>query len=284
MTKDKEFKSLGNQIVYLSEFDEEADKLATHYGVTNRYSFGTSDLDTYFRGGYGRPDGYEIVLLFGATGIGKSTFALNMLLDPLTKGQKIGLLILEDDGPDINQKMRIMLGGKDNLHKYNEQLHFTPQDVVSGEKLWGLDHLLKLIEDWFVTRELDIILLDHLQFAFESAVSIKGENEYIAQRVFVRRINYLMRKLKKTIIMVSHVNKNSAAKGMDKIVGSAGIAGSATKTIEIKQDKHDHNIMLAHFHKSRFTSTPGHDRAFSFDERGVISGIKYKTDQKQIPF
>lgn len=260
---------IGKEIVYLTDFDEESDKLERHWGKTNRYSFGDSDLDKYFGGGYGRPDNYEIVLLFGDTGIGKSTFALNMLMQPIRDGKKIGLLVLEDDGADINVKMRHLMG-KEVLSKHSRNIHFTPADVVDGSKLWGLEALLELIDDWFKNRKLDIILLDHLQFAFESAVGIKGENEYVGQRVFVRKLNYIVRKYKKTVILVSHINKNNTAKGMGKIVGSGGIAGSATKVVEIRKDKDMPGLMLATYHKSRFTATPDHDRAFRYDHEGKV--------------
>src|SRR5688572_24468295 len=98
--------NIGKEIVFLTDFDEETDKLEAYYGQTNRYSFGVPGLDEYFRGGYGRPNGYEIVVLFGPTGIGKSSVALNMVVQPILKGAKIGLLMLEDDGPDVNQKLR----------------------------------------------------------------------------------------------------------------------------------------------------------------------------------
>lgn len=272
--------ALGKQIVHLRDFDAETDKIAATYGTTRLYSTGSTDLDKYFCGGYGRPDGYEIVVLFGETGIGKSTFGLNLMLDPIKRGKKVGLLMLEDDGVDVNMKLRLMLG-KPELAKFNENIHFTPPDVISGQKLWGLDDLLVLIEDWFVERQLDVILLDHLQFAFESAVTLKGENEYIAQRIFVRKLNYLVRKHNKTIILVSHVGKNTQAKGMGKIIGSSGIAGSATKTIEVKRDD---SFMLVRFWKSRFTPTPDHDRAFKFNDKHQIIGPNDIVDVKGLPF
>lgn len=260
--------AIGKEIVYLTDFDLETDKMEATYGTTTRYSTSSYDMDQYLCGGYGRPDNYEIVVLFGATGIGKSTFALNMVVDPIKKGENVGLLMLEDDGSDVNMKLRKILG-RDVLNKHRTNIHFTPKDVVSGQKLWGLDDLLALIEEWFVERDMDIILLDPLQFAFESAIAIKGENEYIAQRIFVRKLNYLVRKLNKTIILVSHVGKNGQAKGMDKIIGSSGIAASATKTIEIKKDD---NFMLARYWKSRFTPTPSHDRNFQFDKDHRLLG------------
>ena len=272
--------SISKQVVHLKDFDEDTDKLAKTYGTTPLYSTGSSDLDRYFCGGYGRPEGYEIVVLFGETGIGKSTFGLNMLVDPIMRGKKVGVLMLEDDGADVNMKFRLLLG-RENLNKFNKNIHFTPADVVNGKKMWGLDDFLALVEEWFTERELDVILLDHLQFAFESAVAIKGENEYISQRIFVRKINYLVRKLNKTIILVSHVGKNTQAKGMAKIIGSSGIAGSATKTIEVKKDK---DVMLVRYWKSRFTPTPDHDRAFKFDSDHKIIGPNDKVKTNEIPF
>lgn len=257
---------IGRQIVYLPDFDDESKKIAEHWGKTNLYSFGVPFLDQYFGGGYGRPDGYEIVVLFGGTGIGKTTFGLNMIIDPIQKGKNVGLLMLEDDGADVNLKLQKMVG-KEFLRKHREQVHFTPQDVVSGEKLWGLDELLVLIEEWFTEREMDVILLDHLQFAFESAQAVKGENEYISQRIFVRKINYLVRKLNKTIILVSHVGKNTQSKGMDRIIGSSGIAGSATKTIEVKKEN---DMLQVQFWKSRFTAVPDFHRAFKFNDDQLI--------------
>ena len=259
---------IGRKIVYLSDFDADADKLALSYGVTDLYSFGEMGLDKYFGGGYGKRDDYEIVLVFGDTGIGKSTFTLNMIADPIKKGKKVGLLLLEDRGAAANLVLRKIVGKKviDNMRM---NIQFTPDDVVDGEKLWGLDDLIDLIDDWFTERSMDIILLDHIQFAFESAISLQGNNEYIAQRIFVRKLNYIVRKHNKTIILVSHINKDSSAKGMSKIVGSGGIAGGATKVIEIYQNKDVEGMMHARMWKSRHTAPRFHDRAFRYDDKKI---------------
>lgn len=265
----KQSTPIGRQVVYLSDFNEEADKLLENDGKTNLYSFGEAGLDAYFGGGYGKKDDYEIVLLFGDTGIGKSTFALNMVADPIRRGQKVGLLMLEDRGAAANLKLRKMLGQK-IIDGNRTNIHFTPDDVVSGEKLWGLEDFIELIDEWFSVRKMDLILLDHIQYTFESAVGLKNENEYIAQRVFVRKLNYLIRKHNKTIILVSHINKSGQAKGMGKIIGSGGIAGSATKVIEILRDKDSEGMMRTMMWKTRHTASRFHDRVFAFDQNQRI--------------
>ena len=64
----------------VQKFIEEADLLKDYPG-TNLYSTGCPELDHYLSGGIGRKYGYEIVLIAGAPGHGKSTLALNFVLD-----------------------------------------------------------------------------------------------------------------------------------------------------------------------------------------------------------
>ncbi len=248
--------ALTKRIVHLRDFADEANKLRKTYGKTSLYSSGQPSLDEYFGGGYGRPDGYEIVVLYGPTGVGKSTVGLNFLRDPVTSGRKVGMLVLEDDGADVFNRFTDMLGKEDTDRWImgSDNIHFTPQEALV--KAWKLDDLVEMIEDWFVTRQLDVIMLDHLQFAFESAEAIKGENEYIAQRVFMQKLNQLMKQVKKTIILVSHVNKAGTSKGMDKIVGSGAIAQAGTKVIEVSEDDVPDRIRL-NMRKTRFTKRPG---------------------------
>lgn len=248
---------IGRKIVYLRDFAEDARKIASSYGTTNLYSTSNKPLDEFLYGGYGRPDGYEIVILFGEPGVGKSMVALNFLTAPIILEKKVGLLVLEDDGADVFTRLLAIMG-KDAFMEYvmkRENVHFMPQEDLI--KSWSLDDLLKLIEEWFTERKLDVILLDHLQFAFEGAESISGENEYTAQRVFMKKLNFLMKKLKKTIILVSHVNKQNNAKGMSKIVGSGGIAGAATKILEVTEGDVSDSVNI-YLRKTRFTKKRDH--------------------------
>lgn len=262
---------LSKRIVHLRDFADEAQKLQKTWGQTTLYSSGHGPLDEYLGGGYGRPDGYEIVVMYGDTGIGKSTVALNFLVHPITTGKKVGLMVLEDDGPDVFLRVSSVLG-RDLMNKYVMQgnnVHFMAQeDLVQS---WNLDDLLELIEHWFIDRDMDVILLDHLQFAFEGAEMAKQENEYIAQRIFMQKLNQLLKRVKKTIILISHVNKNTASKGMGKIVGSGAIAQAGTKVIEVSEDKHIEDGIRLWMRKTRFTKKRGYDYAMKLNN-GKLEG------------
>lgn len=66
----------------------------------------------------------------------------------------------------------------------------------------------------------------------------------------MRKLNLLMKKTGKTIVMVQHVNK-SAEGGMNSIMGSSSLQQTATKVIEYGRNK-DGTSMLRLW-KTRFT-------------------------------
>lgn len=240
------------QRVYIGDFSEEALKTRKNYGTTDLFTTGFDGLDKYLGGGFGRKDGYEVVLLYGPTGIGKSLVGLNFLVPAILSNVKVGMLVLEDDMADASARLSYILG-MDQWKSMNSRrlVMCLPKDAL--QKSWRLDDLLEYIEYWFVKENVELILLDHIQFAFEGAESIKGENEWTAQRVFMQKLNQLMKRVNKTIILVSHVNKAPGSKGMDKIVGSGSIAQASTKVIEVAKEDGKTKLRL---YKSRFTATP----------------------------
>ena len=128
-------------LVPLERHKKRADEMAEYFGITNRYSAGCLSLDQYLGGGYGRRgDGYEIVLLYGASGRGKSIFGLNMMLDPIIKGERVGLMILEDDPADVVNRLRVMTNGAiDDTSNV-----FFAEDQSQG---YTLDQALQAVEE-----------------------------------------------------------------------------------------------------------------------------------------
>lgn len=244
--------AISGEIAYAHDFEQEAELLRADFGRTELFSTGVPELDNYLGGGFGRKHGYEIVVLFGPTKIGKSTVGLNFVAQAIRDGRRVGIMNLEDDGPDVFLRLcRIV--GKAASEQYVLQgttVHLMSPKAV--ERQWKLGELIGLIEEWFTARELDLIILDHIQFAFENA-DFGNDNEYRAQRSFMRDLNGLMRRVKKTIVLVSHINKSANAKGVNQIVGSGGIAAAGTKLLELSKDGRH---LLIQEHGSRFTFTP----------------------------
>lgn len=262
------------QIVTLDDYNDRALELMKGYGVTDQYSTSSSELDDYLQGGYGKDKSYEIVVLFGDTGIGKSTVALNMLKEPIKAGKKVGLFILEDDVADANVKLRFILGDEFDKHVTgNDNIHVLPDTALDGA--WVLEDLIQAMRTWFEERDTDIILLDHLQFAFESADSIKGENEWLRQRVFMRKLVPMVRELQKTVILVSHITPKAKNTGNAQIAGSGGIPQAATKTIEVY--KQEDGEMFMRLWKSRHTATPNEAIGINLIDNRLSSGVDFGT-------
>ena len=230
-----------------SNLVDSAEKEMGQWGKTNLYSTGDPIIDEYLGDGYGREDGYEIITIFGNTGMNKSTFATSMILDPAEKGTQIAYFALEDDPKDVIKRILVQCNmDKAKALRITQNILFMPEN--DG---YTLDAMASAIEDVF--KIADIVVVDPLQFIFEASVAERGETEFNRQRLFMRKMNNIMKHTNKTLILVSHTNKGNAkeAVGLDKIIGSSAIAQVSTKVIEINRDKDGiHGIRLW---KTRFT-------------------------------
>lgn len=228
-------------LVPLQKHLERADEMKDGWGTTDKYSTSNVELDLYLGGGYGRRKGYEIILIFGGTGMGKSTVGLNFMVDPIRKGDNVGLMILEDDPADVVNRMRLIYG-PDIDQKRNV---FFVNDQSDG---YTLEQALDAIENWF--KVCDVVFLDHLEYLWKGSVGQSDKDKWTAQEIWMRKLNLLMKKTGKTIVMVQHVNK-SAEGGMNSIMGSSSLQQTATKVIEYGRNK-DGTSMLRLW-KTRFT-------------------------------
>lgn len=220
-----------------------------NWGKTDLYSTGDHTLDEYLGGGYGRKDGYEIITIFGDTGMNKSTLATTMILDPALNGTQVAYFALEDDPKDVVKRMIIQCEGDDDrLKSITQNVLFMPEN--DG---YTLDMMAEAIEKIFSIA--DIVVVDPLQFIFEASVAEKGETEFNRQRLFMRRMNNIMKHTNKTLIIVSHTSKGGGGKdskkGLDKIIGSSAVAQVSTKVLEI--DRKEDGIQGVRLWKTRFT-------------------------------
>lgn len=220
-----------------------------NWGKTDLYSTGDPIFDEYLGQGYGRKDGYEIITIFGDTGMNKSTLATTMILDPALNGTQIAYFALEDDPKDVVKRIIIQCeNDQDKLDKITSNILFMPEN--DG---YTLDMMAEAIEQIFQVA--DIVVVDPLQFIFEASVAEKGETEFNRQRLFMRKMNNIMKHTNKTLIIVSHTNKGGGSKdgkkGLDKIIGSSAVAQVSTKVLEI--DRKEDGIQGVRLWKTRFT-------------------------------
>ena len=221
---------------------ERANEMKDGWGTTDRYSTGNPELDMYLGGGYGRRKGYEIVLIYGNPGQGKSTIGLNFMVDPIRKGDNVGLMILEDDPADVVNRMRLIYGPEiDEARNV-----FFVNDQSEG---YTLEQALDAIENWF--KVCDVVFLDHLEYLWKGSVGQSDKDKWTAQEIWMRKLNLLMKRTGKTIVMVQHTNKSSNAEGMNNIMGSSSLQQTATKVIEYGRDKS--GVSLLRLWKTRFT-------------------------------
>lgn len=232
---------------------DEAEASMNDWGTTNEYSTGDPILDEYLgnsrTGGYGRASGYEIVTIFGDTGMNKSTFATSMILDPAEKGVPIAYFALEDDPKDVVKRILIQCDmDKKKAVSILKNIMFMPES--DG---YTLDAMAEAIEKIFDIA--DIVVIDPLQFIFEASVEERGETEFNRQRLFMRRMNNVMKHTNKTLIIVSHTSKgggkNNTKIGLDKIIGSSAVAQVSTKVIEI--NRKEDGLQGVRLWKTRFT-------------------------------
>lgn len=220
-----------------------------NWGKTDLYSTGDPIFDEYLGQGYGRKDGYEIITIFGDTGMNKSTLATTMILDPALNGTQIAYFALEDDPKDVVKRIIIQCeNDQDKLDKITSNILFMPEN--DG---YTLDMMAEAIEQIFQVA--DIVVVDPLQFIFEASVAEKGETEFNRQRLFMRKMNNIMKHTNKTLIIVSHTNKGGGSKdgkkGLDKIIGSSAVAQVSTKVLEI--DRKEDGTQGVRLWKTRFT-------------------------------
>lgn len=245
-------KSINMGMTSATSLIEKAKAEMDSWGKTDLYSTGDQILDEYlgnsFEGGYGRKDGYEIITIFGDTGMNKSTFATSIILDPASKGTQIAYFALEDDPKDVVRRIMIQCNmDEEKVKKITNNILFMPEN--DG---YTLDAMAEAIEKIFEIA--DIVVVDPLQFIFEASVAEKGETEFNRQRLFMRKMNNLMKHTNKTLIIVSHTGKGGgkdARQGVDRIIGSSAVAQVSTKVIEI--NRKEDGLQGIRLWKTRFT-------------------------------
>lgn len=251
-----------NQLFTLLKQHEEAGRKALMMPRrTDAYTTGDQLIDEYIGGGYGRREGgYEILMIFGGTGVSKSTFATQLILHPALQGKRIAYYSLEDDPTDLWTRIYYQASGlaQGKFGEVDELMEKIGRQVMVAPESDGytLGQMAQQIEDWFVAG-VDIVVVDPLQFVFEASVDERADTEFNRQRKFMRQVNNLVKRSSretgkgKTVILVSHTNKGKFEDAIDTIMGSGANKQVPTKIIQILRD--DQGRRYLNMVKSRFT-------------------------------
>ena len=236
---------LGKKIDGYYNYTAKADENESQFGITPESKFFDDKLNEIFCGGLSKPNATNIILIYGASGVGKSLFSLNVIASAIREHKKFAHILLEDDPEESLIRLRKIIPQK--------EIDVAPHILISGDNIsvqFTQEEALELINDLYENFNVDIIILDHIQFLFEATANGSQDNEWIRQRTFVQEINKVVKKYKKTIVLISHVKKG-ADMSLDSTTGSNSIPQVATKAIAIYRNEQK-NLCLRQ-EKSRYT-------------------------------
>lgn len=226
---------------------KEIESALIHAGRTDLYHFRDPKLDEFFFGGFGSQSAFTFYIVTGKTNTGKSLFVQNMIAGIVEKGVRWGYLVLEDSRVDTLSRLERIVG-REKLRHSNKIIE-TEEDV---EDLYSVDDALDHIEYLFDVENCDVVIIDHLQFLFESLDQDKNYDQIFTQRFLMRKMNKSVKIRNKTLICVSHVNKGSEKDNspLDLVIGSSSLVQAATNVIYIKNDEDGIRVQMP---KSRYT-------------------------------
>lgn len=226
-----------------------------HDGVTDNYQFDDPEINRILGGGIGRVGSFELCLVYGSSGAGKSLLAENIVWLAARKKEKICLMSLENDPAQTYGQLKKIFGDDELLVNSNmefigrEQLResFTIKDVgVEVRRLYN-------------EAVCDIVVIDHIQELLDLATKDEERNENANEKVrkFMQEIQDAVSENRKTLVLVAHTNKSKIG-GMESIYGSSALYQKATTVIEINKDPETSNVSLK-CHKNRNAYIPPHD-------------------------
>lgn len=231
------------------------DKYKDHDEKTDHYQFDDPEINRILGGGIGRVGSFELCLIYGSSGAGKSVLAENVAWLAARLGEKICLMSLENDPAQTYGQLEKIFGDRKLLNNCNmefigrEQLkeNFTIQDV--GAEIRRL----------YNESMCDIVIIDHIQEILDLATKMndKDMNANDKVRKFMQEVQDAVSENRKTLILVAHTNKSKIG-GMEGVYGSSALYQKATTVIEINKDPDTGKVSIK-CHKNRNAFVPPHD-------------------------
>ena len=240
------------RISLLSEYDYGEDKgikrIPTHIRNLDKMTYG------------GIPTNY-VTIISGVTGIGKSTFATQILASALSLGHRVFVYSGEIPIGEFKRGFDRQVAGHDgvdmSLDNWGNKRFFLRQETIAKINRWYADRvvvyddekfgdapketLLKTIRRCIKKYGVDVILVDNLMTAIMQE-GVKASDKYEKQSKFVGELAQIARTQNVAIILVAHKRKDSAAGDLnDAISGSADIVNLAGLNINYDRIADDKN-------------------------------------------
>lgn len=249
---------------------DEIERAKSSFGKTDLFQFRDQKINEYLYGGFGSTTDFELVTVAGKTNIGKSLFTQNMLLTAIRSKRRFAYICLEDSMKNTIARLERMIDP--NIFRNADKLIFTEEDV---REMYTIDDALDFISYLYEVENVELVVLDHLQFLQESIDRNKlNLDDNNLSRYLMRKMNRMMKLNQKTLVLVSHVNKRSEKETelLDMIIGSSAIVQASTKVLYLSKDKNnDLNLQLI---KSRYTKRRDDPLVFEYDPDSLEVKVK----------
>lgn len=184
----------------------------------------------------------EITVLVGDTASGKTTFALNMVLDAMTRGDH-ALIVSSEMGPkQVMSKLASMIASKDYLG-HAEEDRGKVRVFLREHPLFFLDvhgpvpqvKMQEVVTYCATAYGVKFVLLDHLHFFVEA----EPDQERQALDSYMRAIVSVKQQTNAHILLIAHIRatqRDGEKVGMAAIKGTSGIKQDADNVISIWRD------------------------------------------------
>lgn len=237
------------------------------------------------------------VLVIGAeTGVGKSTIAANLGYHAMRQGQKVLIVVNEENPGDVYNRITCLIKGwayvnhgaftDDQIKTFKEMtIKLSQRITVIGDNRGDLHGLTTTVEgietilNSLVTNEnkFDLILIDYYQNIDRSAM-VPAMADWQVQYRFCKYIDQYKNKSNATIVVLAQLKANGEGKlsFKDSIEGRRSLMNIATCCLKVGKDIENQRTSFE-IVKSRFTDALGQTLYVGFD-RGMY--VEYTPEFK----
>jgi KaiC/GvpD/RAD55 family RecA-like ATPase len=229
-----------------------------------------------------------LIIMTGKSGLGKSTFASQVLLNAMESNHKVFAYSGELPNSLFKSWIVYQAAGTKHVIEYDTKwgskgfsVSDTNKQLISewfrGKiKLYDENSiteeetvsLLKLTEEMIIKEGCDVILMDNLMTAID-IVDAKEKDKYEQQSKFVKSMARMAKSYGVLIILVAHMRKNNygGGNGNDEVLGSSDITNLGSITLMIDNEKDSDNRVLKCWKNRLFGKTNTTGWPIQYDEK-----------------